>query len=531
MWQGLAAIFGFCPATVVNMEPRPHDTEDTDPMPVIALLRLTGLCALLLLSACAALPERLALEEPEQTACLDKFLAADRLVENDARHDPGAHRPPDFPWLRSTRFLASFVDELGQDSDRWEAWLTRMSREDIVARRHELANAKGLPSDSDEIEAELAVLADCADTLNEAIHFRPELQDKLIHQSAVPDDYRTAQRWLGVYPITRLFVLSGVNNLHEEQAEALDSEATKGPEANWTRYLAEDALADTRRPKDGRRSSPSALERDALGIPEATAESLSAWFQRHAPIWRLEEALPADRIGRPELGAEQHARVNTDQPVEYRYLSFGRFNGDVVIQLNYMVWLPERPRDGFLDLLGGHLDGAIWRVNLGPDGEVLAGESMHVCGCYYMVFPGKGVRERASQAGGEPIFVGPALPKPGPDERIRLTRKTGSHYLIGVSAAREAADVRLEVRDADELRSLSGAGRHASLYGKNGVVPGSERRERWLLWTMGVPSPGAMRQPGRHAIAFAGRRHFDEPDLLEQSLEVLEPDKTVDVPR
>jgi hypothetical protein len=32
---------------------------------------------------------------------------------------------------------------------------------------------------------------------------------------------------------------------------------------------------------------------------------------------------------------------------------------------------------------------------------------------------------------------------------------------------------------------------------------------------MGIPSPGAMRQRGLHATAFAGRRHFDDPDLLD----------------
>jgi len=33
---------------------------------------------------------------------------------------------------------------------------------------------------------------------------------------------------------------------------------------------------------------------------------------------------------------------------------------------------------------------------------------------------------------------------------------------------------------------------------------------------MGIPSAGAMRQWGRHATAFVGRRHFDGADLLEK---------------
>jgi hypothetical protein len=54
-------------------------------------------------------------------------------------------------------------------------------------------------------------------------------------------------------------------------------------------------------------------------------------------------------------------------------------------------------------------------------------------------------------------------------------------------------------------------------------VPGSERGERWLFWPMGVPEPGAMRQWGRHATAFVGRRHFDDPWLLERYFMLKKP--------
>jgi hypothetical protein len=71
--------------------------------------------------------------------------------------------------------------------------------------------------------------------------------------------------------------------------------------------------------------------------------------------------------------------------------------------------------------------------------------------------------------------------------------------------------------DDDALRSLPlGAGGRRSLFRPDGIVQGSERGERWLYWPMGVPEPGAMRQWGRHATAFVGRRHFDDPGLLER---------------
>jgi hypothetical protein len=55
-----------------------------------------------------------------------------------------------------------------------------------------------------------------------------------------------------------------------------------------------------------------------------------------------------------------------------------------------------------------------------------------------------------------------------------------------------------------------------SLYRPDGLVPGTQRGERWLFWPMGIASAGAMRQWGHHATAFVGQRHFDDPDLLER---------------
>ena len=40
---------------------------------------------------------------------------------------------------------------------------------------------------------------------------------------------------------------------------------------------------------------------------------------------------------------------------------------------------------------------------------------------------------------------------------------------------------------------------------------------------MGVLGPGAMRQWGRHATAFVGRRHFDDPWLLERYFTLTKP--------
>lgn len=54
------------------------------------------------------------------------------------------------------------------------------------------------------------------------------------------------------------------------------------------------------------------------------------------------------------------------------------------------------------------------------------------------------------------------------------------------------------------------------MFNENSIAFGSERLERFILWPTGVVSPGAMRQWGRHAVAFVGKRHFDDPFALEK---------------
>jgi hypothetical protein len=69
--------------------------------------------------------------------------------------------------------------------------------------------------------------------------------------------------------------------------------------------------------------------------------------------------------------------------------------------------------------------------------------------------------------------------------------------------------------DYGELRSLADSkGGRRSMFSPDSLAPGSERLERFILWPTGVVSPGAMRQYGRHAVAFVGERHFDDPFFM-----------------
>jgi hypothetical protein len=54
-----------------------------------------------------------------------------------------------------------------------------------------------------------------------------------------------------------------------------------------------------------------------------------------------------------------------------------------------------------------------------------------------------------------------------------------------------------------------------SAYGSDGLMAGSERGERFYFWPTGIESAGQLRQWAHHATAFVGRRHFDDPLLLD----------------
>ena len=147
---------------------------------------------------------------------------------------------------------------------------------------------------------------------------------------------------------------------------------------------------------------------------------------------------------------------------------------------------------------------------------------MHPCGCYHLFVPAAGTQARAPRARfEEPVFV--AQRAPAGDGRIVLRIAHRTHYIERVyrdSVRSRVVEQTYRFEHADRLRSLPlpGGGRR-SLYRNDGLVAGSERPERWLFWPMGVPSAGQMRQWGHHAVAFVGRRHLDDPDLLDRHFE------------
>jgi len=485
------------------MSPRAgHARRATQRSPGSAL-RFALAASALLLAACATVPRPPAAGE----ACAARFAEVDARVERAGVRDADSARIAGFPWLRSDRLLASLAREAQRDDATRAAWLARLAALDASARAAELGALERDPRARERLGAELD---GCRDVLVARVAADAAAFDQLLAAARVPDAYRHWQRVLGAYPLAARVAARGVARMQREENPAPHDlrEAPPG-----TRVYAAPAGAVDHR---GLAAALAAAPRDALDLPQPSPALLARLFAAHAPVWVVEQAGDADALGRVvhDGGA---VRIDTAEPTVYEYPSYTRFDGRVLLQLNYVVWFPARPKSGPLDLLGGPLDGLTWRVTLDVDGTPLVHDSMHNCGCYHLWLPGPRLVARGLADDTEPPWIPFGLTGTDP---LALHLAAGTHYLQAVGAAPIRHDVTLRVDDYDALRSLPLAdGRTRSMFGSDGLVHESGRLERFVFWPLGVPSAGAMRGRGHHATAFVGRRHFDDALGIERYFE------------
>ena len=247
---------------------------------------------------------------------------------------------------------------------------------------------------------------------------------------------------------------------------------------------------------------------DPLGYLALSGREVERLAAAYAPSLEVETRADYDRIGwlRWRRGSSL-PQVEATGPSVYVQAAHMRYGDQLLLQLVYTVWFPERPRRDNVDTLAGKLDGVIWRVTLAPDGEPVLYDSIHACGCFHMFFPTPRARLRPTLDGSgvQRAFVPQRLPRVREDERPVLALASGTHELEGVRLARGAESlVRYTIRPYDELRSMPRLGSgHASAFGPDGRIAGSTARQ----W-------------GRHAIGSAGAGHFDDADLLERRFEL-----------
>ena len=465
------------------------------------------------------------------TGCVTYLTELDAAVAHAGVGDGMAARVAGFRYARVNRLLASYAVEPISEP-QFKYWAERMLDLGLQAYQVEIAN---LPAaDAARLTPSLAAVAPAANSLHEGVKIcaarlfvqdlaHAEAQNRLRAAARVPDDYAAWKRVAGLYFLTRIAFAAGVRHWQDETRDVFARPLFMLPT-----YGVRIRYAPPTVTKDADVAAIHARSRDnPLRIPQPRGADLEALFAMYAPEFEVDTVSADDRAG--ELGwfGGDMPAVDAGNPVVYRRISHTRYQGEALLQLNYSIWFPARPKTSPRDLLGGNLDGVTWRVTLAPDGSPWVYDCIHNCGCFHLFFPTARAGLKILPATrDETAFVPQTLPRVAAGERLTLRLENGTHYLQRVIV--ESADwfytMSYRFGDDDELRSrpLPEGGRR-SIFGPDGIVRGSERAERYWFWPMGIAEPGAMRQWGRHATAFVGRRHFDDADLFEKYFDMKKP--------
>ncbi len=486
------------------------------------IIRVISVCVLpaVLFAGCATKPvptPSLRLGEPGIIGgCADFFASLDKRIKASGVIDSGVFRVTGYPYLRVNRFLSSFTKEV-DNRVAFTAWVDRLQAMDQEARKNEIANlpksavaALGSAVGREELNSRVAV---CGDILK-VVDFRNSTHRKGLKKFAsVPDDYISLRRFLGIYPITGLFVSLGVSRWHDQAHKRFSLQ----PPDDWKtiRYVSAQKIdVSTVHQILG------STKRDALGIPIYTAEARDALFRLYAPVWEVQMQGDYDRIGKPIWNGDGVLDVDTREPLTYTLISFTRFGKEILTQLNYIIWFSSRPKTGALDIYGGLLDGLNYRVTLKNNGEPYLYETIHNCGCYYKAYPTNQlmVHEKIDYA--EPPLILKAPDLDPSTHFLAVAMESRTHFvqhLYPLSRKLQHTTTAYSLADYNQLRSLPySGGARRNMFGQDSIAPGSERLERFILWPTGVLSPGGMRQWGRHAVAFIGKRHFDDPFYMDR---------------
>ena len=489
-----------------------------------------------LLTGCASNPPA-SLTTPDKnipaiTECRALYQHFNEAVLQHNVKDSQTHAIDHLPYLHVNRFLASF-SATPDDKLKTEAWLDQLQMLALQTHSIEFRNLPAevknsllryardkRPSITGDDSQFTSYLDDCAQTLRQH-----ELEDPAVLQHAyqftVPSDYQTWQRVIGLYPLTVLPVAIGINSWHADSTALFkrDYEEIKS-KGRLIRYLPDTTRAESLKPV-----APDAIKQSTsnpLGLPALTRRELDSLFSMHAPVFEIDTVTDSDRPGAPILH-DNRASVDISQPTLFTLLSYTWFKGRILPQLNYISWFPSRPCDSFFDILCGHMDGIIWRVTLNHDGRPIHYDTVHNCGCYHTFFPTAALAKKESPyLIDEWAFTPVTAPQLSDGERILLRLEPRTHHISSIQAIDQyETSTKYEsqtytMTGYNWLRSLPTDSKSTrSLFQNNGLVAGTERAERFILWPMGIPSPGAMRQWGHHATAFAGRRYFDDPCLLD----------------
>lgn len=480
---------------------------------------------LLSLSGCAPFlsrPTSFSFETPE--GCREFFNRLDNIVEEEGVKDASSVSIPEIPYLRVNRFLESLKKNLEGDEEKKE-WVRWMQKLDLESRKKEISNLTDQAiysigmSDGRKMNREAlnAQITSCSYLLLNHEQTAPDFYNMILPRVEVPNEYSSPLRIVSLYPLVALPVALVTKNSREKIRKRFETDLKDLPiEGKLRAFIPEKKIFF---PEETVREMIEASMKNPLAVPWPEGIHLEKLIWSFAPILIQDVAASYDQIGEI-IWEKGKVEVNPEKPAVYYYLSHAFLKGKPIIQINYVFWYSKRAGESPPWIEKGHLDGLTIRISLDDRGKVFMVDVENNCGCYHFFAPEKDrIDQVLSRALRFDPFVAQWLPAIPSGEHLGIRINSGWHQVQRLIPVGHVADsIPYALMPYDVLETLPhGDGQTESIFNSKGIVKGSERVERFILFPMGIPSIGSMRQRGHHATELIGKEHFDNPYLFDQN--------------
>ena len=436
--------------------------------------------------------------------CRAKYAEMDARIDAAGVRDGSYYRVPGFPYFRTDRYAASYKDEV-KGLDDTAGWMRRMREFDQEAREFEYRN---LGMSEQEIGTWRYDLLACGGGLANLEMFEEANLAFLRKQVAPGSEYRT--RAAPLTDAQRKAIASHDAEVRKRFGGNLPAATASAPLKLWAVKPVEDMSLIA--------NGYGAASPDELGVPALIDSQWRAFAEAHAPALWIETAGTRDQPGMPIVTRDGAFSVDAAQPRMHYQITFTRYAGQPLAQINYFIWFAGR--DGNT----GALDSLIWRVTLDAQARPLVYESVNASGRDHLWFAARPLKLRAAGKRADDItaLFPQAEPVIGP---VALRIAAGSHALLRVvplATARANGDSNpYALHRYEEVFTLAAAeGKTRSLYDASGLIPGIRDDEQVKLFGDRVATPGALHALGRLPVSATGMAHFDDAARLERVLEV-----------
>ncbi len=474
------------------------------------------------------------------STCDALYQTLRQTIEPGGVRNGGTFPVPGIPWFRTSRFLEEMRYFIS-DRNAWHFWLDRLAQqgrtalpgaleqlphEALLPLMRQFGGEQQVRQDGTAARQAIGQMAErCLNRTWRRLKQAPPIESLFTGRPGIPDEYRMVRRIFGLYPLFAVPIGVAVSNYRREVADRYEIPLARLVlKGRLDRYTAAPLFTDLDAPTTA--ALLAEASRNPLGIPMLSQGQLAVLAHRFAPV------LEPDVTGVYDIPGAVYwqdglVAIDPERTTVYYYGSHAILHGRALLQLNYVLWYTERPRQHFFDIAAGRIDGLTLRLTLDTAGRPIMVDVIQNCGCYHFFFPSPRVFKAARM---EPLredaFVPQWLPPLSDETRLAVRIETRRHRVerLHRDHGSPEAPKTYELVPYERLESLPrDSGKIESIFTSNGLVKGkTERRERFFLFSVGIPQAGSMRQRGHHPTALIGRRTFDDPRLFEKFFSLQE---------